>query len=118
MEYVSFITVEDGTDLIVSFAVLCEDVDDVKSLMLLRTPEFEFPLEDHERGVSVSYEDFPDGEGDLLEAIEFEGHEVRIVTRYHRYQLDVYRVDEEELAEAKQVLRKMNFDNRFRLTIV
>jgi len=30
MRYVSFMTAEDGTDLIVSFAVLCEDVDDVK----------------------------------------------------------------------------------------
>ena len=117
MEIVSFITIEDATDLIVSFAVLCDDFYDVRSLTLLRTPRYEFALEDDERGVGVSHEDFDDEDHDMLEACEFEGDEVRLVTRHRRYVLDVRKVDEDEIAEAKRVLRKMNFDNRFRLNI-
>ena len=118
METVAFITTEGGDDLIVSFAVPCDDFGDVKSLTLLRTPKYEFVLEDHERGVHVSYEDFPDEEDDLLGQVQFEGRQVRLVTRYHRYELDLGRVDGAEIAEAKRILEKMNFDGRFRMSIV
>jgi hypothetical protein len=66
----------------------------------------------------VSYEDFPDEEHDLLVQVEFEGLQVRLVTRYHRYELDLGRVDDAEIGEAKRILEKMNFDKRFRLSIV
>jgi len=60
MGNVSLITTEDGDDLIVSFAVQEHDDFDVKSLTLIRTPQYEFALYDSERGVNVSYDDFPD----------------------------------------------------------
>tara|TARA_R110001583_G_C5653711_1_gene408972 strand:- start:41 stop:349 length:309 start_codon:yes stop_codon:yes gene_type:complete len=55
MENVSFISIDDeGIDLILSFAVYDLDPGDIESLILMRTPSYEFFQEEHERGVSVS----------------------------------------------------------------
>ncbi len=54
MKSVQFISCEDdGTDQIVSFAVDYGEME-IRSLILLRTPEFEPLLDEAERGVSVS----------------------------------------------------------------
>ena len=66
MENASFITNEDGDDLIVSFAIPTDESVDVKSLTLLRTPKYEFALDESERGVKVSFEDFHDGRNEFL----------------------------------------------------
>jgi hypothetical protein len=42
---------------------------------------------------------------------------VTVVSKYHRYELDVSSVDREKLAEACKILRQMNFDRRFILEI-
>ncbi len=118
MEYVSFITIQSGDDLIVSFAIPGTDPSDVKSLTLLRTPKYEFILDDAERGVKVSYDDFPDDEDDLLEEVHIEGHSVRITTSHRSYTLDVRHVDRKEIGEAKKLLERMNFDSRFKIRIV
>jgi hypothetical protein len=118
MEDVSFITSEDNDDLIVSFAIPVSDYADVKSLTLLRTPKYEFILDAAERGVSVSYDDFPDDEDDLLEEIEIEEDVVRIATGHRRYTLNVQDVDDDEVKRAMKILKKMNFDQRFRLRIL
>ena len=47
----TFITNEEGDDLIVSFAIPIDDVGNVKSPILLRTPKYEFALEESERGI-------------------------------------------------------------------
>ena len=39
-----FMTVEEGEDLIVSFAIPLDEQGDVKSLILLRTPKYESVL--------------------------------------------------------------------------
>jgi len=118
MKNVSFITTEEGDDLIVSFAIQGTDPYDVKSLTLLRTPQYEFILDDAERGVNVSFDDYPDDEVDLLEAGEIERHLVRLVTSLRQYTLNVQDVDYEEMKQAKRVLKKMNFDERFGLRMV
>lgn len=118
MECVSFITVQSGDDLILSFAILDADPSDVKSLTLLRTPKYEFFLDDAERGVNVSYDDYPDDEDDLLEEVYIDGHAVRITTSHRSYTLDVRDVDRKTMGEAKKILGRMNFDNRFKLQIV
>ena len=118
MKNVSFITTEEGDDLIVSFAIQGTDPYDVKSLTLLRTPQYEFILDDAERGVNVSFDDYPDDEVDLLEAVEIERHLVRLVTSLRQYTLNVQDVDYEEMKQAKRVLKKMNFDERFGLRMV
>lgn len=66
---VDFITTELGKDLIVSFAIGRDDsTEDVLSLTLLRTPEYEWIFDDSERGVHVSNE---------LDDNEFETENIR-----------------------------------------
>ena len=100
MEKVLFMHNEEGDDLIVSFAIECSDPEDVKSLILLRTPEYEFILDEYERGVSVSHDDEPEVEDNLLRRIQVAPQMVAIESTHNRYDLDVSRVSQEELAEA------------------
>ncbi len=118
MENASFITTKDGDDLIVSFAIPFNEDLDVKSLTLLRTPKYEFILDESERGVKVSFDDFSYVENELLKQVEIEGDMVNITTSYRTYTVSIKEVDEAEIAEAKRILNKMNFDRRFKLKIV
>jgi hypothetical protein len=113
VENVLFMNNEEGDDLIVSFAIECSEPEDVKSLILLRTPKFEFILGDHERGVSVSHDDEPEVENNLLRRIRMAPQMVVIESMYNRYELDISRVDQKQLVEACAILHKMNFDNSF-----
>jgi len=114
MELVSFISIEDEPpDLILSFAVWQPELDDIKSLILLRTPEYEFILDETERGVKVSDDAFSDDEDDMLKEIEFGDDFVRIITDHHQFELDLRKVDKEDIKQAKIFLKRMNFDNRF-----
>jgi len=113
VENVLFMNNGEGDDLIVSFAIECSEPEDVKSLILLRTPKFEFILADHERGVSVSHDDEPEVENNLLRRIRMAPQMVVIESMYNRYELDISRVDQKQLAEACAILHKMNFDNSF-----
>lgn len=117
MERVSFIRTEEADDLIVAFAIEDAEPSEVKSLILLRTPKYEFVLEDHERGVSVSHDDQPEVEDDMLRRISLASDVVTIETTYNRYELDVSRVDKEKLQKAWKILGTMNFDDRFTLEL-
>ena len=117
MEKASFLTIEDGTDLIVSFAIPIDEEGDVKSLILLRTPQYEFALTESERGVMVSHDDFPDEGDDLLKELKVAGDVATIITCSRTYTVGIGDVEEEEIEEAKRILQKMNFDGRFTLTI-
>lgn len=121
MELVTFISCElDETDMIVSFAVRPpEDFAEVESLTLMRTPKYEFILDEWERGASVSFER-EDDEGDeivLLREVKYVAAEktVTVVSDRHVYELDVRKVDPDELKEMCRVLRKMNFDSSLKL---
>ena len=119
MELVSFISIEDQPpDLILSFAAWQPELEDIKSLILLRTPEYEFILDETERGVKVSDEALFDDEDDMLKEIEFNDDFVRIITDHHQFELDLKKVDEEDIEQAKTFLKRMNFDNRFEIRIV
>ena len=109
---------EEGDDLIVSFAIECSEPGDVKSLILLRTPKFEFILDEDERGVSVSHDDDPEVESNLLRRILVASPKVIIESTYNRYELDVSRVNQEDLGEACAILQKMNFDRSFTFELV
>ena len=70
METVSFIDIEDDSpDLILSFAVWQPESDDIRSIILTRTPEFELLPDESERGVAASDEiwtndtEFLEGQG-------------------------------------------------------
>jgi hypothetical protein len=117
MEPVGFLTVENGDDLIVSFAIHTEEFDGVKSLTLLRTPKYEFVFSGDERGVSVSHEDFPESGFKKLCRLSISADSALIETESQRFELDLSRVDASELEEAFKVLRLMNFDDSFVLQI-
>ena len=112
-----FITNEDGTDLIVSFAIPVDEYDDVKSLTLLRTPKYEIFLDEADRGVNISYEDFPDGRNESLKKLTIEGNLVTITTDYGTHTVNIEDVDQKEIQESRRILKKMNFDRRFELKI-
>ena len=119
MERVFLMNNQEGDDLIVSFAIEDTEPEETKSLILLRTPKYESVFEDHERGVSVSYDEQPDSEADedLLIRICIVQNMVTVVSKYHRYELDVSSVDRAKLADACKILRQMNFDSKFILEI-
>ena len=115
MESVQFITCEDdGTDQVISFALACGEME-ITSLTLLRTPEFERILDEAERGVSVSLEAETDEDFDMLEVVMLEANSVTIKTQETKYDLDVSRVDPDELSEMKVLMERMNFDAGFRI---
>jgi len=119
MKLVSFISIEDDPpDLILSFAIWQPELEDIRSLILLRSPEYEFILDETERGVKVSDEAFSDDEDDMLKEIEFGDDLVRIITDRHQFDLDLRKVDKEDIEQAKVFIKKMNFDNRFEIRIV
>ena len=69
VEQVVFISAEDtGTDLILSFA-LGTGGDDIRSLILMRTPRYEPLLEESERGVTISLQGEFDEEPIMLRAL-------------------------------------------------
>ena len=119
METVSFIDIEDDPpDLILSFAVWQPELDDIRSIILMRTPEFEFLLDESERGVAVSDEIWTNDEEDRLNKIELGDNIVKVTTNYHQFELDLRKVDKEEVDQAKAILQKMNFDHSFEMLIV
>jgi len=119
METVAFITLEDSIDLIVAFAVMDPtDPAEIESLTLLRTPKYERLLEDAERGVKVSFERYDEEEDEFLQEAHFDRDAavVRLKTRRRDYELDVRKVDKDEIKAMRKVLVKMNFDHRFQLS--
>jgi hypothetical protein len=114
---VDFITTELGKDLIVSFAIRSNAVDgDVLSLTLSRTPEYEFILDESERGVHVSNER-DDNEFEFLKELKISGRTAVLKTTRNCYVLDLRDVEKVGMDEMNSVLEAMNFDGRFLLTI-
>ena len=111
-----FISCEDEEpDQIVSFAIE-DDRLGVRSLILMRTPEFEPLLYEYERGVEVSMETEPDSdERVLLSVVRFGSGRVTVETQAAKYELDVSRVDPAEMSEMKALLKRMNFDRKFEI---
>jgi hypothetical protein len=119
-ELVAFITVQRGDDLVISFAVCKrDDPTDFESLTILRTPKYEFFLDERERGASVSFA--RDREGDelvLLQEVFYapDDQYLTLRTGRHTYKLDVGKVDPSELSAMCDVFRKMNFDSSIQLS--
>jgi hypothetical protein len=116
-EAVSFITTEDGDDLIVSFALAADEPGEVVSLILLRTPKYESLLPENERGVSVSHEMAFEDEDQYLRRIRLAVPVTTIESTGRVYELDVSRVDPAEVQAAGRILTRMNFDRRFVLEL-
>lgn len=103
-ESVSFITTEEGDDLIVAYAIPVDNEGEIVSLILQRTPKFELLLPLEERGVAVSHELFPHSDRELARRIVVHAPHVDIETTVRTYRADVSAVDPAEIADARKVL--------------
>jgi len=121
LELVHFMTTELGDDLIVSFFVAkSQDPSDGRSIILMRDMKWEYLLAESERGVRISDEDFTEDEdtvGNEVEGIQIDNTAAEIDTKHRRYRLDLRHVDESDLKAAKTILKKMNYDGRFKLDV-
>jgi hypothetical protein len=116
MERVTFITAEAGDDLVLSFAVQRpDDPSAIESLILMRTPKYEYIFEEHERGVKASFERHEEDEDDFLQKFDYLEADaiVRIQTSSQEYELDVRKVEADELKEMRKILKRMNYDQKF-----
>lgn len=104
MLQVEFITSEDEQDLIVSFA-LAPSAN--RSLTVLRSPQYEHLLPEEERGATVGPLDPSEVETDFLVSVHWLSAHVVVTTQRHEYKLNIAAVAENEVAEAKAVLRKI-----------
>lgn len=115
MEQVAFISAEDtGIDLILSFALTTEG-DGIRSLILMRTPQYELFLDESERGVRVSMEGEFDEDRMMLRTLSAFDKSVTIKTDRGVYDLDLCHVEHEDIRVMKELIAKMNFDHRFHM---
>ncbi len=121
LELVHFMTTEIGDDFILSFFVAKpHDPIHGRSIILMRDKKFEHLVAESDRGVKVSDEDVPENEeaeNNFLEGIRIGNTVAEIETTHRRYKLDLHNVGELEIRAAKKVLKKMNYDKRFKLTV-
>jgi hypothetical protein len=103
MKRIEFITIEDETDLIVSFAIA---PGAYRSLTLLRSPQYEYLFPKDERCAYVSF-DPPEQDNETLLFVHWGKSTVTVKTVHHVYKLDISAVEDIEITEAKAVLRKM-----------
>ena len=122
LELVQFVTAEIGDDLILSFFVAKpHDPTHGRSIILMRDKKFEHLIAEWDRGVRVSDEEFPENEeadNNFLEGIRISNTVAEIETTHRRYKLDLRKVGEPEVRAAKKILKKMNYDKRFNLTVI
>ena len=88
-------------------------------LTILRTPKYEFFLDERERGASVSFARNREGDEVVLLREVFYAPDDKCVTLrtdHRTYKLDVRKVDPSELSTMCGAFRKMNFDSSIRLT--
>ena len=104
MLQVEFIRSEDEQDLVVSFAIAPSAN---RSLTILRSPQYEHLLPRNERGATVGPLDPKVVDTDFLVSVQWLGARVVVKTERHEYKLDISAVAEDEVTEAKAVLRKM-----------
>ena len=122
LELVQFMTAEIRDDLIVSFFVVKpHDPTDGRSIILMRDKKWGHLVAELERGVTVSDEGFPENEetdNNYLEGIRISNTVAEIETTHRRYKLDLRYVGKSEVRAVKKVLKKMNYDRRFKLTVI
>jgi hypothetical protein len=114
MDIVRFTTIEDNDDLILSFSFDEGTEFGIDGFIIQRSPKFEFILMPHERGPSIDWTD--DDEIITAKEIELSRKVVAIRTQYELYSFDISKISDEEFKEALEMLRKMNFDNAFKLS--
>lgn len=116
---VQFISLEDSDkDIIISFAIDDSEME-IKSLILHRTLFFEQLLDDQERGVKVSLEGdyFDEEDFNMLHEIKIGNQQIEIGSSFRNYQLDVSDIEKRVIENVVTLLKKQNYDDRFRIHI-
>jgi hypothetical protein len=116
-ERVLFLGLEAGDDIIVSFAIAQDEPGAVVSLILHRS-KYENFLPPEEQGIHVSHEAYAAEDREFLQRVSWETAEVIVESTVRRYRLDVSSVDSAEVKEAKRLLKRMNRDGRFSLSLL
>jgi len=119
MDIVSFMDIEEtDKDLIISFAL---DIGEgyIKTLLLHRTLFCEFIMPEEERGTKVSLEDLDlDTEEEhmnTLECVTFDEKIMKITARFSSHEINLRKLQLEEIDQIKESLIKHNFDDRFEI---
>ncbi len=84
----------------------------------MRTPKYEFIFEEDERGVKVSFERHDNDDDDFLRKIDYSASDsiVRIHTSSQKYELDIRKVGADEVKKMRNLLKKMNYDQKFEMS--
>ena len=113
IESVTFISAEGGDDWIVSFFA------NGRSIILMRDKKWEHLVPEMDKGVRVSEEEFTDDpkwDVNYLEWIRLGDATAEIGSNLHRHKLDLRKVKKSEIGAARKILKKMNYDKRFKLS--
>jgi hypothetical protein len=116
---VQFISLEDDQKDILIACVIPDKEIGLKSLILHRTFLFEEILGEEEKGVKVSLEG-EESEQDYLNTlikIQINNKEIKIVSKFSEYNLDISRIDDTDIDDMIKLLEKQNYDNRFTIEI-
>jgi len=116
---VQFISLEeDDKDLMVIFA-LDDPEFGVRSLILLRTLFYEELMDKEEQGVKVWMEgdDLEKEYLNVLNSIRIGEEEIEIKALFREYLLDTSKIEESEIQELLELLKKQNYDNKFAIRI-
>jgi hypothetical protein len=119
MDVVSFMDVEETEkDLIISFAL---DIGDgyIKTLLLHRTLFCEFIMPEEERGTKVSLEgnDLAKEYINTLECVTFVDKIMKIKARFSYHEIDLRKIEIEDIESIKESLVNHNFDDRFEIKL-
>ena len=89
-------------------------------IILMREKKWVYLIAERDRGVKVSDEDFPENDeadNNYLIGIQIGDTVAEIETTNRRYKLDLCNVDVSEVRAVQKILKKMNYDKRFKQAI-
>ena len=80
-----------------------------------RTLFFEEMLSEEEKGVIVTLEgeNLEHENTNTLSKIEINNRNINIITKYSNYNLDVTKIDNQDMKNILHLVTKQNYDNRF-----
>ncbi len=119
MDIVSFMDIEEtDKDLTISFAL---DIGEgyIKTLLLHRTLFCEFIMPEEDCGTKVSLEDLDldiaEEHMNTLECVTFDEKIMKITARFSSHEINLRKLQLEEIDQIKESLVKHNFDDRFEI---
>lgn len=108
---------DDEIDTGLSFAIYDDNGDYSGNIMLARS-SFDRLLDDAEQGARISYDDVLDDSSLIfLHEARIRDTLIELSCDTHRFTLDLSKIDSSDIETIKAQLKKLNYDNRFELSI-